>query len=192
MTTNEWRTGRRRTGYRWTGNIVAMVRLCGMLALMIAGTDISLRGQNLPEGEGRDVVESVCSQCHGLRYITDSVLEREGWENIVADMMSRGAPLDDSEVDMVVDYLTASFGPAEMQASGGASAAASTNLPTGAGMEATQQACSQCHGINKLTRLKLDRHGWELTVYDMIARGAHIYEDEMDEIIDYLVANFGK
>ncbi len=187
MTTNEWRAGQ-----RWSGKTV-VVRLCGMMALMIVGTSVSLRGQNLPEGEGKDVVESVCSQCHGLRYITDSAMEREGWENIVADMMSRGAPLDDSEVDMVVDYLTASFGPAGAQASGGASAAAaSTNLPAGAGMEATQQACSQCHGINKLTRLKLDRHGWELTVYDMIARGAHIYEDEMGEIIDYLAANFGK
>ena len=64
----------------------------------------------LPEGEGRDIVEDVCSTCHGLINITDSKRTHEQWQYVVSTMIAQGAPLEDYEIKTVVDYLSRNFG----------------------------------------------------------------------------------
>ena len=77
---------------------------------MLAGWAVSGWAQDLPEGQGKEVVGSVCAQCHGLREVTAQKLSRSEWENIVYDMVGRGAPLMEDEIPIVIDYLDASFG----------------------------------------------------------------------------------
>jgi virginiamycin B lyase len=65
---------------------------------------------SLPDGAGKDVVATACSQCHSLANITRSVgYTREGWQNTVAMMRNAGAQLPDTQVDTVVDYLAKNF-----------------------------------------------------------------------------------
>ena len=64
----------------------------------------------LPEGEGSEIVEDVCTMCHDLTNITDSNRTSEQWRSVVSQMMTQGAPLQDYEVDTVVDYLAENFG----------------------------------------------------------------------------------
>jgi hypothetical protein len=64
----------------------------------------------LPEGEGSDIVEDVCTMCHDLTNITDSNRSPEQWRFVVNQMVMQGAPLQDYEVDTVVEYLSNSFG----------------------------------------------------------------------------------
>jgi virginiamycin B lyase len=64
----------------------------------------------LPDGAGKDIVQSSCSQCHSLANVTRSVgYTREGWQNTVAMMRNAGAQLSDSQAGTVVDYLTKNF-----------------------------------------------------------------------------------
>ena len=71
-----------------------------------------LSGQStLPEGEGKGLVETVCTQCHGLRTITSVKYGLAEWRNVVYDMVSEGAPLVDEEVEIVAQYLAKNFGP---------------------------------------------------------------------------------
>ena len=170
------------------GMSVRVMRAAGLLAVMVLGTGGMSSAQNLPDGDGRAILQAACTQCHELSSITNLRLDRAGWEKVVAEMMSLGASMRDSEVDVAVTYLAAHFG-AE---AGAGTASVRTGLPAGTGVEAVRLACGRCHGTEKITRLTLDRPEWELIVYDMIGRGAPIYEEEMDGIINYLGANFGR
>jgi hypothetical protein len=64
----------------------------------------------LPDGEGRDIVEDVCSQCHSLLNITDSKRTPAQWQHVVSQMINQGAPLEEYEIDTVVSYLSKNFG----------------------------------------------------------------------------------
>jgi len=63
-----------------------------------------------PEGEGKKIVMYECSGCHSLVYLTDPKRTAAQWEYIVNSMISLGASLHESDVDIVVKYLSNSFG----------------------------------------------------------------------------------
>lgn len=68
-------------------------------------------GQTLPEGPGKTVTEKMCKTCHGMENIVREKRTKDKWAEIVDDMVSRGAKGTDAEVDQVIDYLAAHFGP---------------------------------------------------------------------------------
>jgi competence protein ComEA len=59
----------------------------------------------LPAGEGREVVERVCSPCHGVAPIMQRKLDKEGWARLVDSMVTRGAKATDGDIRIVVQYL---------------------------------------------------------------------------------------
>jgi virginiamycin B lyase len=63
----------------------------------------------LPEGNGRDVVQTACVQCHSVSVVTRAGHDRAGWQNVVAMMRNNGAQLRDDQVPLVVDYLAKNF-----------------------------------------------------------------------------------
>ncbi len=50
--------------------------------------------------------------------------------------------------------------------------------------------CSQCHPLTRILDSKLSATQWEALLYDMISRGATIYDRELTLVRDYLVENF--
>ena len=68
-------------------------------------------GTKLPEGKGRDLVASVCGQCHGLELTTSSERTLDEWKSVVNDMVSNGAALQEDEVETVSQYLAKNFSP---------------------------------------------------------------------------------
>ena len=71
------------------------------------------QSQQLPDGEGKEIVEAVCGQCHGLNTVTGNKLARADWEDVVNGMISLGAPLEADQAEIVVEYLARNFGQAE-------------------------------------------------------------------------------
>ena len=63
-----------------------------------------------PEGEARDTVLLVCSQCHPLTRIIDGDMTAEQWEFILYDMIARGAPVHVEDIERVRQYLVDNFG----------------------------------------------------------------------------------
>jgi virginiamycin B lyase len=60
---------------------------------------------NLPEGEGKALVEAQCVGCHGLDVVTGSGYSREGWVNLFTSMVT----LSESETNTLADYLGKNF-----------------------------------------------------------------------------------
>jgi hypothetical protein len=83
---------------------------------------------SLPQGDGRDLVATACSQCHTLSVIMAGRDGPVGWKRHVYNMVLRGAQLSPREADTVIEYLITNFGP-------GAPAAGSAPLPSGPGKE---------------------------------------------------------
>lgn len=58
-------------------------------------------------------IERFCGkQCHGMAVITSQHRSREQWKSTVDGMVARGAPGSQAELNLVVEYLAAQFGPA--------------------------------------------------------------------------------
>jgi virginiamycin B lyase len=62
--------------------------------------------QPLPEGEGRELVESVCTRCHGMNQIRGSVgYDAAGWR----DLMSTMVELPSAQATRAAEYLATHF-----------------------------------------------------------------------------------
>jgi len=72
---------------------------------------VSAQAQDLPEGKGKDLVEDRCSTCHGLDLLLAEHDSKQRWSGIVNEMVSRGATGTPEEIQTIVDYLAANFGP---------------------------------------------------------------------------------
>ena len=59
-------------------------------------------------------------------------------------------------------------------------------LPPGPGKEMTAKACGNCHGLERIVKLRLTPEKWDSTVIDMVGRGAPLFIDEANEVIAYL------
>ena len=69
----------------------------------------TVRLKNAP---GLDRVASKCVICHSLDYIPmNSFLDKKGWEMEVNKMIQKmGAPIESSDVPVIVKYLTQNYG----------------------------------------------------------------------------------
>ena len=80
----------------------------------------SLMAGRMPEGDGKTLIVSLCTDCHpyGLYEVVSRRMERDDWMAVVAKMRSRpygitrSLQISDEGRDVVVDYLAKNFGPA--------------------------------------------------------------------------------
>ncbi len=64
-------------------------------------------------------IEEFCGkQCHGMAVIASQHRIRKQWETTVHGMVARGAPGSQAELNLVVEYLAAQFGPPGGEAAG--------------------------------------------------------------------------
>jgi len=160
------------------------VTVLGAAALLIAAVAPVKAQGPLPQGEGRDLVATACTQCHALTPIVGGREGAAGWKNHVYNMVLRGAQLTPSEADTVIKYLTANFGPRAGQP-------AKVTLPDGPGKELVETRCAACHDLERVTIVKRYRRDWPPIVSNMVARGAVATPDEAHAIATYLAAQFG-
>ncbi len=150
---------------------------------------------SLPDGEGKGLVLGTCVQCHNLNPLILQRKNATGWENTVRDMISRGAQVRADEIAPMVAYLEKNFGPDSVMSSHDtlplpSSQAAPRELPEGAMKGVILRACTQCHGVDRITNSYKDEAGWRATVNDMVRLGAELRPNEVAAMIAYLTTNF--
>jgi virginiamycin B lyase len=98
------------------GGVMSKKQLMPRMALGILFAALPAWSQNqaprevqLPEGNGKDAVEAVCSVCHTLERVVNSGYTRAGWANTISMMKNNGAPLPKDQFDAVVEYLAKNF-----------------------------------------------------------------------------------
>jgi cytochrome c5 len=83
------------------------------VALTVVAAASGAQEVQLRDAPGRELVVSRCGMCHSLDYIpmNSPFLDRAGWEKTLHKMTDvMGAPIEDKEVAVILDYLTRSYG----------------------------------------------------------------------------------
>jgi virginiamycin B lyase len=81
-------------------------------AAVIVAAAIPALAQDLPNGNGKEAVQMICSGCHDLGPIINGVgFNREDWEIVVQNMIAMGATIKPEQVSAIADYLAQNFPP---------------------------------------------------------------------------------
>jgi cytochrome c5 len=81
--------------------------------------------------------------------------------------------------------------PALAAAIGASERSSADALPAGAAKDLVRSSCLTCHSASMISQQHKDAAAWDKTVTKMVAWGAPLSDDRKDELIAYLVANFG-
>jgi hypothetical protein len=67
---------------------------------------------DLPEGEGKNILLAASTSCHELDEVTKlkGYYTRAQWRDLVMTMQEYGAPVEPPEVEVLTDYLTLHLG----------------------------------------------------------------------------------
>jgi len=135
----------------------------------------------LPEGEGKKLIEGRCVSCHSLEPIINHKADRDSWQQLVVKMVGYGAPLDDKEVDVAVDYLGKYFGPEKTGESPEEKTA----------KRFIEGICSSCHDSNFIKGTEGTKEEWLDIVNRMNGKGAGLSERDVELLAEYLAKNYG-
>ncbi len=64
-----------------------------------------------PAANGATLLQDRCTGCHSLNRVTSAQMTQEEWADIVARMVNKGAPLNEAEQAILVNYLAQTYGP---------------------------------------------------------------------------------
>lgn len=92
----------------------------------------------LPDGKGKEILDNYCQECHGLDPVIRQSLSAVEWRKLVARMVQKGTTLRPAEVDALVDYLTAYFGPESVAPKVNINRATASELETVLGLRSTE------------------------------------------------------
>src|SRR5579863_835140 len=76
-----------------------------IFALLLVSAD----EPSLPPGNGREIVERACIGCHAVKVVTSKRATPQQWTTLVNQMVTRGADVEDEEVETLISYLSKNF-----------------------------------------------------------------------------------
>jgi cytochrome c5 len=157
------------------------------LALAVAIATLAMAvPQELPEGEGKKLVEERCAGCHSLKPVVSVKQSQGAWKELVVKMVGYGAQLDDKEVDVATGYLTKYFGPES------SAAAAKPDSPDEKTAERyIKGICSSCHDAGLIRTTEATRKEWYDIVMRMNGLDAGVSSRDVDVLVDYLASKYG-
>src|SRR5512141_1081136 len=91
------------------------VPLRARMALILSATIFSLfllaaQSQNqLPDGNGKELIEKNCAACHGLERVTRAGHDRAEWTNVLDMMVNLGTAIPKDQVPVLTEYLAKNF-----------------------------------------------------------------------------------
>lgn len=154
------------------------------------------QAQDLPDGDGKDVVVKACTSCHDADNFTSKKHTKAEWKEVVDTMVAYGAEISDANVDVITTYLAKNFGKGEAPAAGPAASngggAAAGGLADGPGKDVVMKVCTTCHDTDNITMAKHTKAEWKDVVTTMVGYGAEVSDAQMEVITTYLATYYGK
>lgn len=178
-----------------------MMLMAGVLVCTPGLVHAQGRGPELPPGEGRELIQKVCTSCHTLVPVMMKRDGVNGWRHTVGRMvLQRQAQLTPAEFETAVRYLSTALGPAAGQMptgalppgsmGGGAATAKEVKLPDGAGRPLVEGRCASCHDLGRVVSIRRTKTEWESVTRNMLGRGPQATPEQAQAITDYLTTHF--
>jgi cytochrome c5 len=140
--------------------------------IVVAG---SSAGAQQPR-KGEQILNASCAGCHDLRPIQTSARDKEAWNDVVQNMLQKGADVADADIPVLVDYLTAAYGP----------------MPDGKGKDVVLNVCTMCHDLSRIKNGRRSAEAWQETLNSMLNEGAPLSDADFPVVLNYLAKNFGQ
>lgn len=157
------------------------------LVLTVALATLSLaEPQELPEGEGKKLLEERCAGCHSLKPVVSLKQSQDEWKKLVVKMVGYGARLNDREVDVATEYLTKHFGPESSHA-----AAKPDGPEEKIAKRYIEGICSSCHDAGLIRSTEATKQEWFDIVTRMNGLDAGVSQRDVDLLVDYLASKYG-
>src|SRR5438132_5210895 len=89
--------------------------LCGMVGRTCKSSIVAaffagaLAAQSLPDGPGKDLVETICSECHEPTKVIGQQRTKIEWQLKVTEMLQEDPDVTQAERDTIINYLAAHF-----------------------------------------------------------------------------------
>ena len=125
--------------------------------------------------EGQQLVEKRCQGCHTMRRVDTAAKDADGWRETIQVMIQDGAEIEESEIPVMVQYLTREHGP----------------LPDGPGKPIMLNICTLCHNLQRIKNGRRSPEEWEETLLAMLNEGAPVNDEQLPVIHAYLSRHFG-
>ena len=143
--------------------------------------------QELPEGEGRKLLEERCTNCHSVTPVVSLKQSQAAWKELVVKMVGYGAQLDDKEVDVATAYLTKHFG------STSSADAAKPETPEEKTAERyIKGICSSCHDAGLIRSTQATKEEWFEIVKRMNGLDAGVSARDAELLVNYLASKYGR
>jgi hypothetical protein len=98
-------------------NVYALLRAVAALfvaALLTAAASSQspTPSDDLPDGEGKKILQEKCTSCHALTEVTKfrGYYNRAQWRDVVITMVEYGADLKKQDIETLADYLAQHLG----------------------------------------------------------------------------------
>jgi cytochrome c5 len=160
--------------------------ICLVLTAALATLSIAAP-QELPEGEGKKLLEDRCAGCHSLKPVVNLKQNRDAWKKLVVKMVGYGAQLDDKQVDVATEYLTKHFGPETS-----AAAAKQESPEEKIAKRYIEGICSSCHDAGLIRSTEATKQEWLDIVTRMNGLDAGVSQRDVDVLVDYLASKYGR
>ena len=69
---------------------------------------------------------------------------------------------------------------------------ASSSSSKDRGRELVEDVCTYCHNLDRLRGQQLSREEWRGLIKGMLSEGAPVTDEELSQILDYLVKHHGR
>jgi cytochrome c5 len=142
--------------------------------------------QELPEGEGKKLLEERCASCHSLKPVFSLKQSQSAWKELVVKMVGYGAQLNGKEVDVSAKYLAKYFGPESS-----ATAATPDSPEERTAKRLIEGLCSSCHDAGLIRSTEATKQEWFDIVTRMNGLDAGVSQRDVDLLVDYLASKYG-
>jgi cytochrome c5 len=142
--------------------------------------------QQLPDGDGKKLIEDRCTSCHDSSLITNLKQNQDDWKKLIDRMVGFGAQMDDKEKGTASEYLAKFFGPA---GAGGANAGGNAGDDKAA-QGLVEGICASCHDSGLVKSTQATKQQWSEIVERMNGKGAGLSAKDTATLVDYLAKTY--
>lgn len=141
-----------------------------------------------PDGPVWEVIRKHCTECHGIDDYAYYAQDRAAWQKLIADKHKPGeADLSEADRNLLLDWLVSKFGP-------GVKPFPRTYVPPEIttfftdpeAFRLLNRACTKCHGLERVDKVRKPAEAWRVTLVDMRERGAQLSDQELEQLVEWL------
>ena len=146
-----------------------------------------------PDGPVWLVIRNNCTACHGIDDYAFYAQDRAAWQKLLADKHKPGeADLSDADRNLLLDWLVSKFGPdTKPFPRTYIPPVITTFFSDPEAYRLLNQACTSCHGLDRVQGARKAEEGWRVTLVDMRERGARLQDEDLERLVEWLTRVWG-